>query len=846
MKLFGSKKKTQFFTAAERMIDDAHITDSSKSALLTYMASQPPLGMDTSLSLPKFIIEASQNSIAFKSKKAYQFAHNNHYAYGAVTAQNSHDSTTPVYDQIKPILEARLGYSIDLVYAHLEEPNYYHMLWAKLINTQGYNPKTNELTLLSGLTGFSCYMTTAQMHYTQNTMDALIDESYLEQWGWSTESGATVSRVEDRAVDMVPFSVGTTFPEDYVEVSYEYLEIIPDTTPPPAPQIQSFDGTVLTGVAEQNSTITVLVSGSSIATGVADATGHFSITLGTSTASVDVSATDSSSNVSTLTTVASGYVNGTTLPDGPAETQTEFLRTGSFTMDFLDVIASNDPNTTASFVEEKSYLMALYTYNDGTEDHVEYLTYEYGSGGDADWDNLVSFSPASGQYFPRLYARLGGVDLSTQPKTTPEYKSSRRLAKTLGIDYANWVKSLHEGIPEAGSANQMFLMQAAPVNTTDPVILEYLFHFFGKLHDATVDTFSNARELVRKGQSLAIADTVARQTVSYTGIIKDTRTGILTTDYESTYVPAVITYIRYTPRQLQPPYHRLRRKIDETSYEEIRIYDLSVNYSFGGGGTNHVGTSEMLLIPLDYSSLPQLSHKEQEVLLQKCLYLFLNVIKVIKVKWYQRGIFKVVLAVASIAISFFSVGAGAPLSTYLLAAATAVATGVAISFAASALSKLLVKLGVSAKLVLDITVVLAVVAIATGAFNVKGLLDVSMKTFNLALDFSTKLVASINNRVMEAIQKDSLRFQAQSKAQQKELMEARKLLNTRVATIDELLLESQGRMDAFITLGETPDEFINKSYAIFQAVPMSYTIVSNYVDIALTLPRNAKFERSRS
>ena len=99
----------------------------------------------------------------------------------------------------------------------------------------------------------------------------------------------------------------------------------------------------------------------------------------------------------------------------------------------------------------------------------------------------------------------------------------------------------------------------------------------------------------------------------------------------------------------------------------------------GYGKTSVSGTDEALVIPLDRSIIPRMTTPELEILFGKCLYLFINVVKIIKVKWYQRGAFKVLLTVAAIVIAVVSVGAGAPISAYLLAAAYAVAVGVRLS-----------------------------------------------------------------------------------------------------------------------------------------------------------------------
>ena len=76
MGLGTTKKKLVVFTAVQRVMEDAAITESSKAAIMHYLIENDG---KTSASLndktiPDHLIEAAQNSIPAKFNKAYNYA----------------------------------------------------------------------------------------------------------------------------------------------------------------------------------------------------------------------------------------------------------------------------------------------------------------------------------------------------------------------------------------------------------------------------------------------------------------------------------------------------------------------------------------------------------------------------------------------------------------------------------------------------------------------------------------------------------------------------------------------------------------------------------------------------
>ena len=844
MGLFSTKKKKQFYTAAERIIDDSQIMLSSTSATLNYIYSgrtKPGISLK-SKSYSDYLQDAYKSCIASKTKTAYRYAERGSYHYGLPTCEDTLDANKPIDTDLKNIIESRLGKTIDLKYGYLSEPNYYHFMWSLLVRDWGYNFNTNKLGFF---TSNDCYLKQAILYFSEDTFNSAIDLSYFDQWGLSTEFGETPERSRDTARPHLGYVTNSSITEDYAEVTYQYLEVIPDTTPPDPPAIQSFTGLVVNGVSEKGSTVEVYDGATLLKTSSVDATGHFSITLDSSKTTIGLKAIDAFGNISSTTSVSSGYTNPTTLPDGEEPTQTEFIRESTFVITFGEFFSSNSSDSTTDYTPDKTYVMALYSYIDTTEVY-ELLTYEYDSGTDTDLDNLISFTQGFGEFFPRLYARLNGIKLNTLDKSTPEYKTSNKLGKILGIKWDEWVDTLHDSVPESGDATHMFIMQAAPINTTDQVILEYLHHFFIETYNRlTTPTISIDGFTCKQGKALKISDNVYSNTISFTGLGFEVVTGTVTggNTYSSDYIPAVVNVINTpigttgnsitTSIKVADAYHSLKKQISPTEYLEIRIFDLSVNHAFGGGGTTVTGLDENMLIPLDFASIPVLTRKEREILFNKCLYLFINVVKIVKVKWYQRGIFKAVLAIASIAITVATLGTGAPVSAYIMAIGVSAITGVAVSFAISLVAKLLIKLGVSVDLVYDLTLLTSLIVLLGGITkSIQMSAKDIMQTVNIALELTTQ-TSTIS---LEKIQKEFAVLQAQSEEALKEMDSIRKDLGLDRIPFPIDLLVSRGINEVFIKLGETPDKFFAKTELVLNSGTLAYDVVSSYSDIALTLP----------
>jgi hypothetical protein len=862
--IFSTKRETQAFTAIQRMSDDDSIILSSKVAVMHYILENAGK-TSTSISdksLPNYLIEYSQRALPCRCEQAYNYANSGHYAYGLPTAGEATVQGVNLSTAVKAYLDATSGHTVTMVYAFIGDANYQHFLWKKLEDEYGYNPTTNELEALSITEGFPCYLQTGKLVFGSATVQSTESGSVMEQYGYSTESGECAARSQNLSAAAVTPDVDTDVPDAYAELSYQYVEIIPDVTDPPNAVVNNLSTTTIDGYAEKDSSVQILVNTVPTTTVTADVDGYFTYTFGTALTAGDVVKTivvDAAANTSAGLDKTVPYTNGSPATVGTDKTITEIVHTESFSFDFLDYIPSavatlpSAPDTppitivgSDAFVQEYDYIQACYTYVVGAVTHIAYLTYEHGSGTISALDDLFEMSVATGKFYPRLYSRLNSQSLpTTLSAISDEYKSSKKLAKLMGIDWVEWSASLHSSIEDIGDVRQIFLTIAAPMNTSDPVIIEYQYRYWSKIFDeltTTVTTGALAGTGAKIGKVMGIADTQYTNSIVFSEVNITTVTGTIgdVGTYNSEYVNAKRAYTdtHYAASTgrgalsvglftLLPAYHVYRYQDTLTTYKEVQVFGATSIHNFSGTWTTSVGTEENLIIPIDKTAVVYLSSNEKEVLFGKCFYLVVNVTKVIKTAWFARGAFKVVLVVAAIVLAFYGQAA---LSAKILAFVVAVTVSVAVSV----IITYLIKKGIiTGRLAAALAVVAFVLSALKGVANVNllNLTAVQLLTFT---SFAFDITAKAYTYEYQQIQKEASSFSLEVQEKQAALAKAKELLGDPPIPLELELLVSNSRSKVFITLGESPDEFMAKGS--MNVIETLQGFVSNYVEIMMQPP----------
>lgn len=132
----------------------------------------------------------------------------------------------------------------------------------------------------------------------------------------------------------------------------------------------------------------------------------------------------------------------------------------------------------------------------------------------------------------------------------------------------------------------------------------------------------------------------------------------------------------------------LNWQVTDTTWRRMTIIGLRHNNLIYGGKSVNISAKEALqdveesgfLIPLHRDVYRSMGLKDGTQMSQACCFLVFNCYQVVKQKWYQSGIFKIIVVIVVIVVSIYTGGAGASASAGLLgtnAAVGAALTGLA-------------------------------------------------------------------------------------------------------------------------------------------------------------------------
>ncbi len=783
MGLFKTKKKTIVNTSVSRMVADEDIVPSNKMAVLDYTLSQGSSSTRlSSESLTDYLIKATTNNVVARTRKARNYAKKDTYYYGLPKSSMVILEGVDIKEAVTDVLDSMYPEGVIVKDAYFGPMNNFYFLRPILQQKYGYNYDTNELVEESRRIGFPCYMESAQIVYSKYTDMAIVDPDTLMQYGESAEAGYTPFRPANPKATQVPWQRNGE---------------------------RDYDVAIVTVVYSENGT------------------------RKTYQLVIDYLEFESSSKPP---------------EEGLDETDTDKI----------------DPDAVAPYkpkgIDGSDFYQANYEYTKNGVSHKETFIYLYGSGVNSKLDNLFKKGDPFGEYIPRIYARLGGRKLTDDEfKDTPEYKAMVGICRQMGMNWENWVDEVHKSVGSLDNVTQIYMTYSLPANTTDPLIQSYLFSYFesiyGKLPDVTPDTnFGDLkREFIaggsKQGQAYEISDKGYTQRVNFdaisyvdvSGSIGKVGTTESGTENRVVQVGRVGSTSRFRPYS-SVTMHYYRKQLTTTTYREYQVYGLTLEEIVQGGDfTRAAGTSEELLLPIDISIDHGFSMRELELLYSKAMYLVLNTLQVVKTKWYQTSIFKIIMIVIAVILSYFFPPAGIAVWTWM-AATYAVIQAVVIGLLIQLAVKLLVKLGVD---VGTAAAVLAVVALMYGGFTAL------TKTTGFA-GMNTVQLLQVSSQAFNA---SSQGFALQTKAAIKEfnslmtdLTEEQKELQRKAR---ELGMGNHGPLIMFeppisigVRMGESPDDYFERSIHTTNLASTVYSLVESYVDTGLQLPTSTGILRN--
>ena len=177
MGLFSSKKKTYVGTSVMRVLEDDAITDTMQVSVIQAILKDEDISMR--------VLENMQNTIGIRAERMYSWAKKN-YIYGLPSGKLV--STQEGVEQSQDVLTSIESQPVVVEYSHLAPANRLHVAWMRLISQYGYNPVTNEISVLSAQKGTQVLLDDIRIEIPSSELSSLPAET-LEQWGLAAVSG---------------------------------------------------------------------------------------------------------------------------------------------------------------------------------------------------------------------------------------------------------------------------------------------------------------------------------------------------------------------------------------------------------------------------------------------------------------------------------------------------------------------------------------------------------------------------------------------------------------------------------------------------------------------------------
>jgi len=497
---------------------------------------------------------------------------------------------------------------------------------------------------------------------------------------------------------------------------------------------------------------------------------------------------------------------------------------------------------------------AKYRYTENGKKKTGYFTYRYKSGAYPVLDAVHDGNQVTnGTFLPVVLFRHNDVN-RTNPSLheTEEYKSTDQLMHLMGLDYQKLGDTIHEN-PDVDKLDQAALMFAVPAGSDDDVEKEYLFKFFNWLYLQSPDNqqYQTVEGVshYRPGQAIRIKDADFDCTLSFAKIRRRRQAGTLgkLKSYhqemiQETRTRTVIRDVSNTSdidhQEVEETYTvdlmRYRFQVSATSYDEILVEGLQLRYNIYDDKDVTVNAgSDRLLIPVDYTIARTMRFDRKERLYYRSMHFVMNARVTETVKWYERGIFQIVLFVVAVVITILSQG------TQAWTLAVAAGTEVVVLLILQAVLKVLVSQFVISKafevvikeLGYEIGVILAVVAFVVAGYGDYINADWAAYAIQAGNNLMAASMVDIQREVA-GYKAESQEFQLQAEEKMKELEELDNLLNQYELLDPRSFI---GKVPV-INPGESPDALYDRTVHVGNPGILQYDYIESYVAINTQLP----------
>jgi hypothetical protein len=319
---------------------------------------------------------------------------------------------------------------------------------------------------------------------------------------------------------------------------------------------------------------------------------------------------------------------------------------------------------------------------------------------DTTYESLaVTDTVKESQYFPVVPFIRDNVDLSAPNEGDPLFDTSKKLLKKIGVDFEKVGAGIQEN-PDIDGVDHAYLVIVAPVQSESKSTQEYLFNYFFRLSQQQTYTKADYdnweiseilfkpppplnRITVKESENIEKGIGNYHTELGFSYIETETVTGSIGKPKTVTRSTVINPRVESDEYAYERSYMIWRKQITLTEYTELRVVGLKhVNYVYK---TKHIDTSledslsednDDFNLPIHIGVLSEMTILRQTDVMNDSIRICFNSIEIIKLKWYQTGVFKALIIIVAAVITVMSGDGTGQIMTWAMAITSASAAAI--------------------------------------------------------------------------------------------------------------------------------------------------------------------------
>ena len=469
----------------------------------------------------------------------------------------------------------------------------------------------------------------------------------------------------------------------------------------------------------------------------------------------------------------------------------------------------------------------------------------------------------STDFMPVVPIRRVNIDLTSAPyQSTQQYITGKALLKKIKLDIDEIATQINDN-PDKDDIDHAYVMFGVNMQTTSNAGIWYLGEFFEHIGALTTATAWTHVDDILNGDSTVNVNTKQTYTMNTSLVEYGLKLKIeflyITTVFIVGSIGAIGTATKTFTRNTVGDVYNLSSWDDNSKvvfklqteanlYKEVTVYAPRHNNDIWTGHSVNTYLNDVIddadnlnfIVPVHYGVSSNMDKIMQNQLYQEALILVINAVDVVKLKWYETSLFKFVLLMV-MAYFTLTTGAGWILNFPAATAGTLailghvlvpVVFGMALNYGARLIAEAIGPEGAAI-----IAVVMAAYSLIAGPSGSFKMLGQKFTTAQTLLSFSTALLSSSSEFIMDQIEnlkQEYDNFLLAAEKQWDELALIQEELEPNLLAENLLMAQSARLLQHPIT---DPEKFYEYTiHAGNIGTVVAHDIIPNFFDMFLKLP----------